>query len=900
MNIVSIGTNLGPSIYHSCPTVLMTIDLGSWHDIASNEIDEFTDKLVLTFPGLIEHKCSRGHRGGFVERLNEGTYMAHIIEHVALELSSICGIGVKFGKTRYAGKLGFYEICTTYKNEAGMKECLRQAFDIVSGILEGRDFTFDCPKIQKLVMETSLGPSGQALFEACEARSIPVRRIGGNSLLQLGYGKYKKFVQAAVSGQTSLIAAELAQDKHLTKEILRSYFVPVPCGTVVDSEHELLDFCEDYSGPFVVKPLDGNHGRGVSLALDSKQELLHAFEIAKKVSEKIIVEEMCHGRDYRILMVNHQLVAAAERIPASVTGNGKKSLQKLIDETNKDPRRVEGHLGMLSKIEVDEVVVAHLAKNGIQSLDYVPKKGEAVCLRPNANLSSGGTAIDVTELVHPELRQLCERASRAVGLDICGIDLVHQDIRFAPVESTKVIEVNAGPGLRMHLSPAEGKPRDVAGAILDMLYPDGKSRIPIISLTGTNGKTTVVRLLHRIFCDQGHDVGMTSTDGIWIGKECIFKGDMAGPKSAQLVLSDSSVSMAVLEVARGGILRQGLAYDWSDVSIITNIQPDHIGQNGIDNIDDLIWVKSLVAERVKDDGTLVLNADDENVIGIKDNPHVRRRNVNLFLISAHAKNPYLQQHLALYGDAAWVESGMIKMQHMGHKENLMPAACLPLTMQGLAEFQVYNVLAALAAGIAIGADKTMLMQSLKDFKANEENAGRMNLYKIYDSYVVVDYGHNAAAYEKVGRLLNQFKGYKKTAVVGIPGDRSNRLLEVAASSLSEIFDKLIFKDDHDLRGRGPGEVPELMKKSVQRLNPQLEVHVIESESEAVEFALDAIGPHEIVFVFIDKHQTVMEAMRKYDPQPVTAIPFEAEDLSEVRTNHRLNKPPERSVYARPF
>jgi len=898
MKIVSIRTNLGPSVFHSCPTILMTVDLGTWQDVASNEIDEFTDKLLLTFPGLIEHKCSRGRKGGFVERLNEGTYMAHIIEHVALELSSICGIEVRFGKTRYAGRPGLYEICTTYKNEAGMKECLRQAFDIIAGILEGKDFTFDCPKIQNLVKETSLGPSGQALLDACVARGIPVKRVGSNSLLQLGYGKYKKFVQAAVTGSTSLIAAEIAQDKHVTKELLRSHYVPVPHGEVIETEHELMDFCEDFVGPFVVKPVDGNHGRGVSLSLETKEEILNAFQIAKKISEKVIVEEMCQGRDYRIFMVNHQLIAAAERIPASVIGNGKKNLKKLIDEVNSDPRRAEGHLGFLSRIEVDEIVLAHLAKNGIENLDYVPKNGETVCLRPNANLSSGGTAIDVTDLVNPELRQMCERASRAVGLDICGLDLVHPDIRLAPGDSTKIIEVNAGPGLRMHLAPTEGKSRDVAGAILNMLYPEGKSRIPIISLTGTNGKTTVARLLHRIFCDQGHDVGMTSTDGIWIGRECIYKGDMAGPKSAQLVLSDPAVSMAVLEVARGGILRQGLAYDWSDVSIITNIQPDHIGQNGIDNIDDLIWVKSLVAERVKDDGTLVLNADDENVIGIKDNPRVKQRNINLFLVSAHSQNPYLQKHLSLFGDAVWLENGMIKMQHMGHKENLFPAACLPLTMQGLAEFQVYNIMSALAAAIASGADKTMLMQSLRDFKPNEENAGRMNLYKVHQSYVVVDYGHNAAAYEKVGRLLQQFKGYKKTAVVGIPGDRSNRLLEVAASSLSEYFDKIILKDDLDLRGRKAYEVPEFMKTAIHRFNPELDVTVIANEHEAVQTALEETNGNEIIFIFMDAHPVVLDALRKFDPHPVASIPFEAE--SEVPLRRPFRSPADEKFYARPF
>lgn len=898
MKILSLRTNLGPSVFHSCPTLLMTVDLENWRDVASNEIDEFNDKLLLMFPGLNEHSCSLGRRGGFVERLKVGTYMGHIIEHVALELSNICGIGVRFGKTRFSGKEGVYEICTTFQSEDGMKECLRQAFEIVNGILEGKDFTFDCPKIQKITNESSLGPSGLALVAACESRGIPVKRIGKNSLLQLGYGKHMKYVQAAVTCSTSFIAAEIAQDKHLTKTILRSHFIPVPHGEVVETEHELFDFCEDARGPFAVKPLDGNHGRGVSLSLDSREELVNAFNFAKKISNKVIVEEMCNGRDYRILLVNHKLVAASERRPACVTGDGKKNLKQLIDEANKDPRRAENHLGVLSKIEVDEIVTAHLSKIGIENLKYVPKIRETIYLRPNANLSSGGTAIDVTDLVHPELREMCERASRAIGLDICGLDLVHPDIRLAPNSSTKVIEVNAGPGLRMHLAPTEGKGRDVAGAIMEMTYPKGQGRIPVISLTGTNGKTTVARLLHRIFCDQGQEgVGMTSTDGIWVGKNCIFKGDMAGPRSAQLLLSDTSVSMVVLEVARGGILREGLAYDWSDVSIITNIQPDHIGQNGIESIEDLVWVKSLVAERVKENGTLVLNADDPNVIKIKDNPHVKRNSLNLFLVSAHSQNPYLQKHLSLFGDACWLENGMIKLQYLGVKESLLPAACFPLALQGLAEFQVYNIMSAIAAAVATGADKSRVLQSLREFRPNEENAGRMNLYKVHDSYVVVDYGHNADAYEKVGKLLQQYKGYKKTAVVGIPGDRSNRLLQVAAVTLTEYFDKVILKDDDDLRGRKPQEVPRYLQSCIHRINPEFPVKIVPDEGESVEVAVEEIVKNEIIFIFIDKLSTVMDSLRKFDPHPITAIPFETEN--EEHFSHRYKHLPNENAYARP-
>lgn len=873
MRILSFRTNHGPNVFHTSPTLVMSLDLENLTEKASSDLPGFIPRLIETFPGLSEHTCSPGSAGGFVLRLNKGTYMAHVVEHVAIELSALCGIGVYFGKSRYAGHPGFYEIITTFKNEDGMKECLKQAVIAVQEIVQEQTPQLNLKKIKDLIEETSLGPSARILVEAALRKNIPFRRLmNENSLLQLGYGINTRHIQSAVTTYTGLIATELAQDKDATKRLLHENFFPVPNGKVVASLDALEEAAAELTPPLVIKPLDGNHGRGVLLNLTSLEELVAAYQSAKKISEKVIIEEMCKGRDYRVLVVNGMVVAAAQRLPPSVSGDGKKNLTELIDEVNSDPRRETGHAGLLTKIEVDETVQRTLLMAGITEMNYIPAQNELVLLRENANLSSGGTAFDVTGEMHQQLKLLCERAARVMGLDICGIDLIHSDISKPPDSLTRIIEVNAGPGLRMHAGSASGNSRDIGGIILDMLYPYGNSTIPIVAVTGTNGKTTVVRMLHKIFSDQIADgVGLTTTDGIWIGHDKVFEGDTTGPQSSRLVLSDPKVKMAVLELARGGLLRGGLSYDWADVAVITNIQRDHFGQDGIEDLEDLVWIKSLVGERVKKNGTLVLNADDGRVLAMRERANIKNQELNFFLFSRNARNRHIKKHLAAGGDACWYKNGWIEFYFRGKTERFK-ASDIPMTANGTADFQIANLMAGTAAALALGATKNQIVKSLQEFRSVSENVGRFNIFQIGISFLILDYGHNCDAFLAIGSMLDHFDGYKKTVAVGMPGDRRDDLIEDAADILIKHFDNFIIKEDGDLRGRIAGEVPRLLHRNLLRNNPVAQVSTILNEVEALRFALSELETPEIIVFFYEKYLDLLPVLEEFNALPVDAIP----------------------------
>lgn len=880
MRILSFRTNYGPNVFHTSPTIVMSLDLEELTEKASSDLPGFIPRLLEIFPGLVEHTCSLGSAGGFVLRLNKGTYMAHVVEHVAIELSAICDIGVHFGKSRYAGRPGFYEIVTTFRNEDGMKECLKQAVAAVEDIIQEKTPEVDLKKIKNIIEETSLGTSGRILMEAAVRKNIPCRRLlNENSLLQLGYGINTRHVQSAVTTYTGLIATDLAQDKDITKRLLRENFFPVPNGAVVDSEVGLAAAAAALTPPFVIKPRDGNHGRGVLLNLSVPDELLAAYRSAKKISEKVIIEEMCHGKDYRVLAVNGKIIAVAQRLPPTVFGDGKKNLAELIDEVNSDPRREAGHSGLLTKIEVDEIVLSTLFKVGITGLNYIAEPNEVVVLRENANLSSGGTAVDVTGELHPQIKLLCERAARVMGLDICGIDLIHGDIAKPPDNLTRIIEVNAGPGLRMHAPSANGNSRDIGGIILDMLYPDGASTIPIVAVTGTNGKTTVVRMLHKIFSDLIVDgVGLTTTDGIWIGDDKVFEGDTTGPQSSRLVLSDPKVKMAVLEVARGGLLRGGLSYDWADVGVITNIQRDHFGQDGIEDLEDLVWIKSLVGERVKKNGTLVLNADDGRVLAMRGRPKIIAQELNFFLFSMNERNRHLKKHLAADGNGCWYKNGWIWIHFRGKVEKLKVSE-IPMTANGAAEFQILNLMAGTAAALALGATKNQIVKSLQEFRSINENAGRFNIFRIGDSYLILDYGHNCDAFQAIGRMLDQFDGYKKTVAVGMPGDRRDDLIEDATDILIKHFDNFLIKEDCDLRGRATGEVPRMLHRNLLRNNPLAQVKIVLDEADALREALRGLEEPEIVVFFYEKYIDLLPVLTEFSAAPVDSIPkLEGQEL----------------------
>ena len=878
MRIENIRTLAGPNVYSHQPVLIMRLNLEGLTDTQSREVPGFNERLINLLPGLSEHRCSREKRGGFVERLLEGTYFAHIVEHVALDLSDAAGISVGFGRARYAGAAGSYNVIVTYKSEQGMRHLLQTAVELVEALIKGEDFPL-AKKIttaREIVSDMELGPSTRSIVDAATRRGVPWLRIGEDNFVQLGYGKNRRFIQAAMCDQTSAVAVETAGDKEFTKVLLRQVSIPVPRGEVVRTEEDAVDALDRIGVPVVVKPLDGRQGLGVSLNISTPEQMKQAFALAREYSAKVLVEELFVGKNYRVLVIGRRMVAASERLPAHVIGDGNHTIAGLIEIANQDPMRGEGHEKPLTQIRVDEIMTAYLRKAGL-SLSDVPPLGETVLLRESINLSTGGTAKDVTDIVHEEVKEICERAARVVGMDICGVDLVLRDIA-APVEKSGVaqpgggiIELNAAPGLRMHLYPSEGKARDVGGSIVEMIYPgDSDGRIPIFSITGTNGKTTVTRMIGHVLAQTGQTVGMTTTDGIYIGKRRIVEGDTTGPHSARTVLSDPTVEVAVLETARGGIARRGLGYDWSDISVMTNIGPDHIGQDGIESIEDLVHIKSLIAERVREGGTLVLNADDEHLARLMENPRVSKLQKRVVYFSLDESNPLVARHVAGGNTAYFLREGLIIEASARTELPALRVADIPCTMNGAAEFQISNLLAAVAACRAYGVTSAQLRNSLRNFNSNY-NPGRANLCKVKSGYVMVDYGHNPDAFAAVCRMAAKWNERRVTGIIGVPGDRADSLIEQAGRVAGRGFHRVIIKEDNDLRGREKGEVARLLCQAVNDESPNTECHIVLDEIEALRSEIEGMQHGQVIVVFYDNLEPVMNLLESVGAMPVSAI-----------------------------
>jgi len=867
MKILSQRILQGPNVYHWRPVIATLLDLQEKAEVGSHSCPEFVERLLALLPGLWEHACSPGYRGGFVERLHRGTYFAHIVEHVALELSELAGVGVDFGKSVYAGSSGRYLVITRFRNAAAMISLVKTAVELSDAVFAGQGFDPTAPlaAARALAEETGLGPTTQALAEAAERRGIPWRRIGDGSLLELGYGKYRRRLQAAVTDGTSLVAADIAQDKGLTKQILSSSGIPVPEGRVARTPEEATEAFARLHPPLAVKPLSGHQGIGVSLNIANEPELLEAFETARRYDGQVVIERMISGRDYRVLVVREKLAAAAERFPPSVVGDGLSTVEKLIDDANKDPRRLAGHGGALTKIDIDAPMIRCLARQGLL-LESRPERGRRVVLRDNANLSTGGSAVDVTDRVHPGIREICERAARAIGLDVCGVDLVHGDIARPPDDGTAIIEVNAGPGLRMHLCPSAGSSRDVAGAVIETVFPVGApSRVPIIAVTGTNGKTTTVRIISHILRSAGlGKIGVTTSDGISIDGRVIVKGDTTGPRSAHLVLADPSVDAAVLEVARGGIVRDGLAYDWSDVGLITNIRPDHLGQDGIEDVADLARIKSLVAERVREGGTIVLNADDPEASRLMDRPRLKRLQRRVFYYSTGDQNPLIRAHIERDGGAFYIENGVVFEARAAQARPLIRIEDIPFTLRGRAGFQVANALGAIAACRALGVGGEQVAAGLRTFENARENQGRMTVFRVARGLFILDYAHNPDALAAMGELLRGFNR-RVTAILGLPGDRSDALIVEAAKTATRAFDRLIVREDLDLRGREPGELPAMIARAAREERPDGHIRICLREEEATREAVDSMMGDEIVVLFYEKYEASLGHLAPYQP-----------------------------------
>jgi cyanophycin synthetase len=873
MRIESIRTLAGPNVYSHRPVLLMRLDLEDLYERESHEVPGFVERLLTLLPGLREHHCSKGYAGGFVERLDEGTYFGHTVEHVALELAGMAGCAATHGKTRYSGEGRVYNVVIEFCAEHATRYLLERAVGLVESVIRGEGFPLDevIRKAQEIAADTELGPSTRAIVEAAERRGIPWSRENDQSLVRLGYGKHLRLIQAAMTDGTSAIGVEVAGDKELTKERLAKASIPVPTGEIVRTEEEAVAALSSIGAPVVVKPLDGRQGRGVSLNLSTPEEVASAFRIARDFSSSVLVEEMFEGRNYRVLVVGYRMAAASERIPCHVTGDGRHTVAELIDIENSNPLRGEGHEKPLTKIrKEDEILRTFMQKEG-WSMEDVPGEGARVSLCAGMNLSTGGTAKDVTDEVHPTVRSLCERAARIMGMDVCGVDLVLEEIA-APASKGGVIEINAAPGLRMHQFPGEGEPRDVGEAIVEMLYPEGApSRIPIISITGTNGKTTVTRMLSHLLIESGLQTGTTTTDGIYLNGERVVRGDTTGPVSALTVLEDRAVEVAVLETARGGIVRRGLGYDWSDVGVLTNVGADHIGQDGIESIEDILWIKSLVAERVREGGTLVLNADDELLARLPERRAVKRVPKRVVYFSLRPDNPVLLESVAAGGTGYFYRDGKIFELEKGEEHAVVEAAAIPATMNGAADFQVANAMAAIAAARACGLSREEVGSAIARFRSDAENPGRANLYRVGDGYVMVDYGHNPEAFLAVCRMAAKWEGRRVTGIIGVPGDRDDSVVERAGQIAARGFHRVIIKEDKDLRGRAPGEVARLLCEAVGDEWPGTECRVVLDEIEALREELQGMEEGQVVVIFYDRLEPVLGVLEEQAALPVEAI-----------------------------
>ena len=850
----------------------MRLDLGELDGKETREFRGFNDRLLACLPGLNEHQCSLGRPGGFVQRLEEGTYFGHVVEHVAIELAALANVGANHGKTRHSGEPRVYNVAIEYKAEQASRYLLAVAVRLVTAVLNSEVFPVgkEIWEAKQIAVQTELGPSTRAIVEAAEQRNIPWRREGEESLVQLGYGKHRHYIQAAMTDRTSATAVELVEDKDYTKALLSRAGIPVPEGRVVRSATEAIAALHELGAPVVVKPLTGRQGNGVSIGLETAEEVQQAYQDASLFSPTVLVEKLLTGRNYRLLVVDYKLVAASERTPCTVVGDGKHSIKELIDTENRNPLRGEGHEKPLTQIRVDHSVVQHLKRIGLTT-KYVPRDKEEVTLSERVNLSAGATARDVTDDVHPSIKSMCERAARLVGLDVCGVDLITENIS-EPVKRGGILELNAGPGLRMHCFPSEGQPRDAGGAIVEMIYPKGDNgRIPIISVTGTNGKTTVTRMIDHVLESLGQTVGMTTTDGIYIGGERIVEGDTTGPVSAQAVLSDPSVDVAVLETARGGIVRRGLGYDWSNVGVITNIGEDHLGQDGIKTVEDVVYIKSLVAERVFEGGTLVLNADNELVVGIGRQRSVTKRKKRIFYFSSNSDNPVVREHLLQGGTAFLFQDGWLWETTRNETYRIIDVASVPATMNGSAEFQVANLLAAVAACRAHNVPRYAISKSLKKFTSYTNNPGRVNLYKLNGGHVMVDYGHNPNAFEAICRMASKWENRRVTGVIGVPGDRDDSLIAHAGRIAARGFHRLIIREDHDLRGRKSGAVAQLLCDAALDEAPEIDCHVVLDEHEALHHAVKTMQHGEVVVVFYEKLEPLRQVLETYAAQPVQSL-----------------------------
>jgi cyanophycin synthetase len=864
MKIENIQVLRGPNIWSISRKKLiqMRLNLEELEHRPSNTIEGFYERLKQLLPSMYSHRCSPGVPGGFFQRVEQGTWMGHVIEHIALEIQTLAGMETGFGRTRETKTPGTYNVVFNYLEEKVGIFAAETAVKIAEALIAGNDYELekDIQQMRELRENTRLGPSTGSIVEEAISRDIPWIRLNKQSLVQLGYGKNQVRIRATMTEKTSSIAVDLAGNKDETKRILQEQAIPVAKGMTIVSAIEVKEAIRKVGFPLVFKPLDGNHGRGATINVKTEEEAISAFEHAARISRRVIVEKFITGYDFRVLVIDNKMVAAALRVPAHVKGNGELSIQQLIDLENTDPRRGYGHENVLTHISVDRDTMDLLNKL-TYTLETVPARDEIVYLKSTANLSTGGTSIDVTDQVHPENIFICERISRVIGLDICGIDIMAQNLTEPLSENGGVIlEVNAAPGFRMHIAPSEGLPRNVAGAVVDMLYPQGKSaRIPIIATTGTNGKTTTTRLIAHIVKNNGYRVGFTTSDGIYVQNTMLLKGDTTGPVSTEFILKDPTVEFAVLETARGGILRSGLGFGQCDIGVITNIQEDHLGLADIHTLDDLARVKGVVIDSVKKSGWGVLNADNKYCVAIG-----KKARCNVAYFSRNEDNPVIKAHCQKGGIACVYENGYITIKKGDWKIRVQRAGQIPITFGGTVPFMIENVLAATLATYLWGFKTEDIKTSLQTFiPSASQTPGRMNIFDFKDFKFMVDFAHNPDGYNGIKEFLKHIDSPQKVGLISGTGDRRDDDLRELGRIAATMFDHILLRQENHTRGRTKENIIGLMLEGMQEVKPDISYEIIGSDTDPIAYAISLAKPGAFITTLSDAVDNAVEIVQNF-------------------------------------
>lgn len=864
MKIDKIQVLRGPNIWsiRRKKLIQMRLDLEELEELPTNKISGFRERIEELIPSLFTHRCSEGYHGGLFHRIEMGTWMGHVIEHIALEIQTLAGMDTGFGRTRETKTPGVYNVVFSYLEESAGVYAAEESVKIAQCLVDNVPYDIDaCIQTLREIRENErLGPSTGSIVDEAVSRNIPWIRLGKNSLVQLGYGVHQQRFQATITGKTSSIAVDIACNKELTKKMLEDAAIPVASGGMVTNDEDLSKVIKKIGYPIVLKPLTGNHGRGQSINVNDWDLAVEGLKYAQTVSQKVIVEKFITGYDFRVLVINHKLVAASRRVPAHVSGDGESSIQQLIDKENEDPRRGYGHENVLTEILVDKDTEDLLSKLGY-TLQTIPQKGEMVYLKSTANLSTGGTSIDVTDMIHPENIVMMERISKIVGLDVCGIDIMAENLTQPLKESGGVIlEVNAAPGFRMHLAPSEGLPRNVAAPVVDMLYPPGKPcRIPIIAVTGTNGKTTTTRLISHIVKNNGYRVGFTTSDGIYIQNSMLAQGDTTGPVSAEFILKDPTVEFAVLETARGGILRSGLGFSYCDIGVLTNIKEDHLGLNDIHNLKDLTRVKRVVLDAVKKDGWSVINADDEYSMRLSTDLDSK-----VALFSLDENNPHIKKY-AKEGKVTCVyEDGFVTIKKGDWKIRVTKVNNIPITMEGKAKFMISNVLAATLATYLHGFEIEHIANSLRTFIPSAQlTPGRLNVFKFKNFKVMIDFAHNPSGYEAIEDYLKNVESPKKIGIISGVGDRRDADIKECGKIAGRMFDHIIIRNEKHLRGRTEDEINGLIIDGIHESDNEVTYEIIPKEIEALKHAIGMAEEGTFITALSDVISNAIDLVQDY-------------------------------------